>query len=82
MLVQVHRSTVRAMRYNVAKEVVISADDKGVIEYWSPKDYTFPSDSVNFRFKLDTDLYSLAKVTFEKKFSCCSCLSGKQSHVI
>lgn len=56
-----HRAAVRVIRYNAAKQVVISADDKGVIEYWSPSDYEFPSHAVDFRFKLDTDLYSLAK---------------------
>jgi peptidylprolyl isomerase domain and WD repeat-containing protein 1 len=56
-----HRAAVRVMKYNAAKRVVISADDKGVIEYWSPSTYEFPHDAVSFRFKLDTDLYALAK---------------------
>lgn len=34
----------------------------GVLEYWSASDYSFPSDVVDFKFKLDTDLYVLAKV--------------------
>ena len=60
-IVSAHRATVRAMRYNAAKRAVISADDKGVVEYWSPTTYEFPSDAVDFRFKLDTDLYCMAK---------------------
>ena len=56
-----HRHAVRVMKYNAAKQVVISADDKGVIEYWSPEDYEHPQNKVSFRFKLDTDLYALAK---------------------
>ena len=60
-ILETHRSAVRVMKYNPTKQVVISADDKGVIEYWSPVDYEFPQESVSFRFKLDTDLFSLAK---------------------
>jgi hypothetical protein len=33
----------------------------GVIEYWSAASYSFPQDEVSFKFKLDTDLYVLAK---------------------
>ena len=60
-VIETHRAAVRVMKYNAAKRVVISADDKGVIEYWSPSTYEFPQDAVSFRFKLDTDLYALAK---------------------
>ena len=60
-VLETHRAAVRVMKYNAAKQVVISADDKGVIEYWSPSTYEFPQDAVSFRFKLDTDLYALAK---------------------
>jgi len=60
-IVETHRAAVRVIRYNAAKRVVLSADDKGVIEYWSPTTYDFPADAVDFRFKLDTDLYCMAK---------------------
>ena len=33
----------------------------GVIEYWSGTTLKFPAEAVSFRFKLDTDLYALAK---------------------
>ena len=32
-----------------------------MIEYWSAGDYSFPEDSVDFRTKIDTDLYALPK---------------------
>ena len=35
--------------------------DAGMIEYWSASDYSFPEDSVDFRTKIDTDLYALPK---------------------
>ena len=33
----------------------------GVIDYWDASTYTFPKDTVKFKFKLDTDMYALAK---------------------
>ena len=32
-----------------------------MIEYWSAASYSVPEDVVDFRYKLDTDLYALAK---------------------
>ena len=40
---------------------MVSADSKGIIEYWR-SDASFPNDVVTFKFKMDTDLYDLAKV--------------------
>lgn len=34
----------------------------GVMEYWSATTHEFPSDAVQFRSTLDTDLYACAKV--------------------
>lgn len=35
----------------------------GVLEYWGAEDYGRPpSGAVSFKFKMDTDLYDLAKV--------------------
>lgn len=39
----------------------LCARASGVIEYWSGMTLKFPSEAVSFRFKLDTDLYALAK---------------------
>ena len=59
---ELHRASVRCVKYNAAKRCCISSDDRGVIEYWSPATYEAPAaDEVEFRFKLDTDLYALAK---------------------
>jgi peptidylprolyl isomerase domain and WD repeat-containing protein 1 len=41
---ETHSAAVRVIRYNAAKHVVMSADDKGIIEYWDPSDYEFPTD--------------------------------------
>lgn len=32
-----------------------------MIEYWRASGHSFPEEDVNFRSKLDTDLYALAK---------------------
>ena len=53
---------IACMVYNAAFDVVVSADQGGMIEYWSgPKgDYQMPKN-VDFESKLDTDLYEFAK---------------------
>ena len=66
---KLHRSRITALRYNSARECVISAEEKGALEYWSSRpedDYAALTSSnhakIAFRYKLDTDLYALAKV--------------------
>jgi len=58
----IHRNPVTTVRYNPVFDVVISADSKGIIEYWTgPKhDYEFPKN-VAFDSKLDTDLFEFVK---------------------
>ncbi|GJP80886.1 hypothetical protein CLOP_g11085 [Closterium sp. NIES-67] len=60
--VKVHGAPVVAMQYNTAADAVVSTDSSGLIEYWSAETYTFPSSRVRFKYKIDTDLYALAKV--------------------
>ncbi|CAI5477995.1 unnamed protein product [Closterium sp. Yama58-4] len=59
--VRVHGAPVVVMQFNVTANVVVSTDSSGMIEYWSADTYTFPSSSVCFKYKTDTDLYALAK---------------------
>jgi peptidylprolyl isomerase domain and WD repeat-containing protein 1 len=50
------------MALNYAMNTVVSADIKGVLEYWDINNFRLPSiDYVNFQFKSDTDLYDVAK---------------------
>jgi len=67
-LEKLHRSAITALRYNAARDCVISAEEKGALEYWSsrPEDEYAALTSSNragvaFQYKLDTDLYALAK---------------------
>lgn len=56
-----HRAPVVAMKYNLPHNTVISTDAKGMIEYWDASTHEFPADAVQFKYKMDTDLYTLAK---------------------
>ncbi|BBN19375.1 peptidyl-prolyl cis-trans isomerase B (cyclophilin B) [Marchantia polymorpha subsp. ruderalis] len=58
---EVHLSPVKVMKYNPVYDLVLTADSKGLIDYWSPETLNFPTDSVQFKFKTETDLYILAK---------------------
>ena len=50
------------MQYNPCFDVVISADESGMLEYWGgpAHAYAFPSH-LDFQYKTDTDLYEFAK---------------------
>ncbi|KAF6844392.1 hypothetical protein CMUS01_01166 [Colletotrichum musicola] len=55
-----HRSPVSIMAFNSAFDCVVSADDKGMLEYWRPSgDYDKP-DNV-FEFKASTNLFDFKK---------------------
>ncbi|GLJ43882.1 hypothetical protein SUGI_0914730 [Cryptomeria japonica] len=58
---KIHSGPVKVMKYNHAFDMVISADSKGLIEYWSPETLKFPNKGLEFKFKTDTNLYDLAK---------------------
>jgi len=70
--INIHNFPVIAMKYNEKYDVVVSADEKGLIEYWTPESYEFPKN-VAFELKSDTDLFEFAKnktipnhITFSK----------------
>lgn len=57
----IHSAPVLIIKLNYARGSVVSIDARGVIEYWEASgEYGMPKD-VDFRFKMDTDLYALAK---------------------
>ncbi|KAI1003086.1 Peptidyl-prolyl cis-trans isomerase [Podosphaera aphanis] len=63
-ITRLHRNVVSLMAFNNAYDCVISADESGMIEYWSPsQNYEKPSNV--FEFKSSTDLFEFkkAKVT-------------------
>ncbi|KAG9455056.1 hypothetical protein H6P81_007960 [Aristolochia fimbriata] len=58
---EIHMHPIKFMKYNPIADTVISADIKGVIEYWCPTTLQFPEDRVSFRLKTDTNLFEIAK---------------------
>ncbi|KAL5583176.1 hypothetical protein UlMin_015618 [Ulmus minor] len=58
---EIHLGPVKVMKYNHDFDTVISADTKGMIEYWSPATLQFPEDKVKFRLKSDTNLFEIVK---------------------
>ncbi|KAL9687117.1 hypothetical protein QQ045_031513 [Rhodiola kirilowii] len=58
---QIHLGPVKAMKYNRIFDTIISADEKGIIEYSSAATLKFPEDEVDFRLKSDTNLFEIVK---------------------
>ncbi|KAJ4980030.1 hypothetical protein NE237_010810 [Protea cynaroides] len=58
---EIHMGPVKVMKYNHMFDTVISADSKGIIEYWCPATLQFPENGVSFRLKSDTDLFEIVK---------------------
>ena len=55
------RAPLACTQFNGAYKTVVSADAKGLMEYWDADTYEHPS-TVAFEFKSDTDLFEFAKV--------------------
>ncbi|KAA8544222.1 hypothetical protein F0562_022234 [Nyssa sinensis] len=58
---EIHLVPVKVMKYNHIFDTVISADIKGIIEYWNPATLQFPENGVNFKLKSDTNLFEIVK---------------------
>ncbi|KAK9156695.1 hypothetical protein Scep_003269 [Stephania cephalantha] len=58
---EVHLGPIKTMKYNHVFDTVITADGKGVLEYWCPTTLKFPEDRVDFRLKSDTNLFEIVK---------------------
>lgn len=43
-IVQIHMGPIKVMKYNPVCDSVLSADAKGIIEYWSPATLQFPEN--------------------------------------
>jgi peptidylprolyl isomerase domain and WD repeat-containing protein 1 len=68
-LKSLHRSSVVAMAYNPAFDCVLSADESGMIEYWTPRD-SFDKPETVFKMKSSTSLFD-----FKKAKSAPTCIS-------
>jgi len=63
--VKVHMSAIVSMKFSPTHNLVLSADDQGIIEYWSSDTFTCPkttsSGGTLFQYKTDTDLFTFLK---------------------
>lgn len=58
---------------------VISADAKGLIEYWDIDTFELPTERLTFRLRSETDLFDFAKVGVELTTSQMLCLNWSYS---
>lgn len=56
----IHRNPLNVINYNPKYQCIISADIKGIVEYWTPQEENTPK-SVQFKYKSETDLLEFAK---------------------
>lgn len=63
VLTTMHRNPVTIIKYNPIYDVAISVDTTSMIEYWSTlkHDFEFPTKSISFTTKLDTDLFEFVQ---------------------
>jgi peptidylprolyl isomerase domain and WD repeat-containing protein 1 len=72
-LQSIHRSPVTTMAYNAAFDCVLSADESGMLEYWTPCNNFDKPDTV-FKMKSSTNLFD-----FKKAKSAPSCITVSPS---
>lgn len=76
--IDIHSQPVKCLALNMVANVVISADAKGVIEYWDAGTFVMPdSPVVSFQYKTETDLYDMAKA---KTVPCTIAVSPTGTH--
>lgn len=63
-VLKIHNKPVHLIQYNSVFDTVVSVDQIGVIEYWSPSTFSLPQKNLKFKYKAETDLYHFAKVIF------------------
>ncbi|KAI9145218.1 peptidyl-prolyl cis-trans isomerase cyp15 [Paraphysoderma sedebokerense] len=57
----IHSHPVIIIKFNQAYNTVVSVDDSGMIEYWSPQEPFNLPKTILWKFKSDTDLYEFKK---------------------
>lgn len=59
---EIHSCSVRFILFNKVFNLCISIDRRGFIELWDPNTFDFPKSSkLNFKVKIETDLFELVK---------------------
>lgn len=57
----IHSKPVILMKYNELHDCVVSVDQGGIIEYWTPNEQFSMPTTVSWQFKTETDLYEFVK---------------------
>jgi len=65
--IKIHSFPILVMKFNVVYNTLITIDQSGMIEYSEPQTSELPS-TVNFKYKAETDLYTLS----QNKLTCLS----------
>ncbi|ORX83909.1 peptidyl-prolyl cis-trans isomerase cyp15 [Basidiobolus meristosporus CBS 931.73] len=60
-ITSIHANPVIIMKYNEKYDCVVSSDNAGFLEYWSPEAPHELPKSVDFQYKSETDLYEFKK---------------------
>ncbi|XP_021716416.1 peptidyl-prolyl cis-trans isomerase CYP71-like [Chenopodium quinoa] len=58
---KIHTGPVKVMKYNPVFDAVISADTRGIFEYWDPVTLDFSENGITFKLKTDTNLFEMVK---------------------
>eukprot|EP00039_Didymoeca_costata_P005214 m.79570 g.79570 ORF g.79570 m.79570 type:complete len:638 (-) comp12718_c0_seq2:600-2513(-) len=59
--IDMHSKPLTCIKYDPTLNMVATADESGMIEFFNSEDYEYPSNVLKFEFKSDTDLYEFAK---------------------
>jgi len=56
------QATITSLAFCARLNIALSTDTQGMLEFWSTKDgYAYPESMFDFKYKMKTDLYELAK---------------------
>ncbi|KAG0238919.1 hypothetical protein BGW42_000080 [Actinomortierella wolfii] len=85
---KLHPTPVSAMAFNDKYNCVLSADESGFMEYWTPEEQHPLPKTVGFQYKTQTDLFEFKKskstansITFSKDFEKFVTMSAKDRQV-
>jgi len=55
------KASITSLAFCSRLNLALSTDTQGMIEFWKTTDYTYPESLFDFKYKMKTDLYDLAK---------------------
>lgn len=83
----IHKSPLNAIAYNYKYKCLVSADTKGMVEYWNPDTEDLPK-AVEFKYKSETGLLAFVKnrsspscISFSPDYEAFASISYPDNHV-